>query len=114
MRKDQHDREKGRVKFRLIEFEMDAGDPALQDTMRQLTGAIGRGPTGRPLDVNPQLGAPEKGNSSAKTGEPNDGADGSDNQLTPPDNGGSSTGSRTSKPARPRSPKIVPDLQLRE
>jgi hypothetical protein len=57
MRRDQKDRDdKGRVKFRYIEFEMDANDPTLQETLRNITSAIGKstGSHGRVHDASPR------------------------------------------------------------
>lgn len=37
--------DKGRVKVRVIEFEMDGSNQTLRDSIRDIVGAIGRGPT---------------------------------------------------------------------
>jgi hypothetical protein len=44
MARDEKGPDKGRVKVRVIEFEMDASNQTLRDSIRDIVGAIGRGP----------------------------------------------------------------------
>jgi hypothetical protein len=113
MRRDQKDREdKGRVKFRYIELEMDANDPTLQDTLRNITSIIGKstGSHGRVHDSSPrQLQHPSETSESANE----DLISTQDEQLiseTTPETSKSDT--RPAKSWNPRSPRVLDDLKL--
>lgn len=113
MRRDQKDREdKGKVKFRYFEFEMDAGDPALQDTIRNITSAIGKtsGSLGRVHDVSPrQL----QHNSETSESADEHLASTPDAQTTPEtENPIPQTSTRSAKQWNPRSPRVLEDLKL--
>lgn len=112
MRRDHSDRDKGRVKFRFIEFEMDAGDPTLQDTLRQITAAMGKGTASgaRPVEstVSQVPSAQEK---AALLNA--DGAFENNGQPTTESENSSTSARPTRRPSAPRSPKIL-DLPMKE
>jgi hypothetical protein len=112
MRRDQKDRDdKGRVKFRYIEFEMDASDSTLQDTLRNITTAIGKstGSHGRVHDSNPRqlqqaletLNSAETDPVSTQDEQPNSETEGSESQTD-----------TRAKRSVTRPPEILNDLDL--
>jgi hypothetical protein len=114
MRRDLKDRdEKGRVKFRFIEFEMDANDPTLQETLRNITAAIGKtsGSHIRSHDSAPQLPP-----ASESLNPPNINAapPSSDNSPSETTLEGPKGDARSAKRSSPRSPKVLDDLTLED
>lgn len=114
MRRDQTDRDsKGKVKFRYMEFEMDAGDPTLQDTIRNIVSAIGKGGShGRLHDANKQPLPPAGEVANASTTDSDTSTDEDQNGAGEPESPVSAV--RRTKRAVPRSPKILDELNLQD
>jgi hypothetical protein len=53
MKRLQNIAEKGRVKFRFLEFELDGSDHTLQESLKSIAAAISRGPSGQKLIASP-------------------------------------------------------------
>jgi hypothetical protein len=109
MKRLQNIAEKGRVKFRFLEFELDGSDTTLQESLKSIAAAISRTSSGPKLITS--SGKNEKEETEEVEGSDLDEApaqdstsvDESQNRVTP------------SKPAStPRTPKVLPDMDLKK
>lgn len=107
MRHEKTRDDKGKVTFRIVDFEIEANNATLQDTIRSIVNSIGRGPSQqmRVLDSN----------SAESQAAINDGAEQSSAESTAEEDLGSSRSEpRLARKSSPRSPRVLDDLKVQD
>lgn len=111
MARDEKPSDKGRVKVRVIEFEMEGSNQTLRESIRDIVGAIGRSQIQRPA----QLAAPSRDGAAARAA-PTDSDEVVDAEIAQgdgadfPEETDSGGGSRRQRFLR--TPKVLDDLDL--
>lgn len=108
-RSDDKGSDKGKVKVRVIEFEMEGSNQTLRDSIRDIVGAIGKAPTIIRVPTTAALSAPP----SRGNGEDSEPAE-YEEVVEAEENGSTeeTSSARPRKPTKPRTPQIVP-VELR-
>lgn len=110
--------EKGRVKFRIIEFELDGNDATLQESLRSISAAIGRATGGAPVKRVDALAAParltpQNDNNLAAVEATEEAPDLEDDGTTAEAGSGTIThSSRQRRPTTYPQPKLLPDIDF--
>lgn len=111
-RNDDRSSDKGKVKVRVIEFEMEGSNSTLQESIRNIVGAIGKAQTVVRAPAASALSGPSRSPATAE----HDAADAEEAEIVEPEEETSETEItprvRSKSSSKPRTPKIV-QVELR-